>query len=110
MAAVVLEDFCKPFFKELSHKYTQILIRGVVVIVGVLCLGKVFFLQTIISKNIKFNITITIKLFLTALVFVVERLGSVLQLTMSLSSATIGPKLGVFVIGMFIPFIDATVS
>lgn len=39
-----------------------------------------------------------------------ERLGSVLQLTMSLSSATIGPKLGVFVIGMFIPFVDATVS
>lgn len=42
MAAVVLEDFWKPFFKELSHKYTQILIRGVVIIVGVLCLGKYF--------------------------------------------------------------------
>ncbi|KAI8438250.1 hypothetical protein MSG28_010853 [Choristoneura fumiferana] len=31
MAAVVLEDFWKPFFRTLSHKETQILIRAVVV-------------------------------------------------------------------------------
>lgn len=40
MAAVVLEDFWKPFFKELTHRQTQILIRAVVVVLGVICVGK----------------------------------------------------------------------
>lgn len=44
------------------------------------------------------------------LVFVVEKLGSVLQLTMSLSSASMGPLTGVFLMGIFLPFIDSTVS
>ncbi|XP_026319647.1 sodium-coupled monocarboxylate transporter 1-like [Hyposmocoma kahamanoa] len=81
MAAVVLEDFWKPFFKELNHRQTQILIRAVVVILGCVCLG---------------------------LVFIVEMLGSVLQLTMSLSSASLGPLVAVFLMGLFLPFIDAT--
>lgn len=37
-------------------------------------------------------------------------LGSVLQLTMSLSSASMGPLAGVFLMGMFLPIIDSTVS
>ncbi|XP_073957498.1 sodium-coupled monocarboxylate transporter 1-like isoform X2 [Choristoneura fumiferana] len=81
MAAVVLEDFWKPFFRTLSHKETQILIRAVVVVIGCVCVG---------------------------LVFVVERLGAVLQLTMSLSSASMGPLAGVFLMGIFFPFIDST--
>lgn len=40
MAAVVLEDFWKPFFKELSHTQTQILIRLVVLVFGLVCVGK----------------------------------------------------------------------
>ncbi|XP_041975072.1 sodium-coupled monocarboxylate transporter 1-like isoform X2 [Aricia agestis] len=80
MAAVVLEDFWKPFFKSLSHKQTQILVRAVVVILGCICVG---------------------------LVFVVEMLGSVLQLAMSLSSASMGPLAGVFLMGLFLPFIDS---
>lgn len=43
MAAIVLEDFWKPYCKELSAKYTQILIRAVVIILGLLCVGKTFF-------------------------------------------------------------------
>lgn len=39
MAAVVLEDFWKPFFRTLSHKETQILIRAVVVVIGCVCVG-----------------------------------------------------------------------
>ncbi|KAJ8735411.1 hypothetical protein PYW07_007031 [Mythimna separata] len=81
MAAVVLEDFWKPFFKELTHRQTQIMMRSVVVILGVICVG---------------------------LVYVVEMLGSVLQLTMSLSSASMGPLAGVFLMGIFLPFIDST--
>ncbi|RVE54442.1 hypothetical protein evm_000927 [Chilo suppressalis] len=80
MAAVVLEDFWKPFFRKLTHKQTQILMRAVVVILGVICV---------------------------ALVFVVEMLGSVLQLTMSLSSASMGPLAGVFLMGIFLPFINS---
>ncbi|XP_045779079.1 sodium-coupled monocarboxylate transporter 1-like [Maniola jurtina] len=79
MAAVVLEDFWKPFFRKLSHRETQFLVRAVVVILGCICVG---------------------------LVFVVEKLGSVLQLTMSLSSASMGPLAGIFLMGLFLPFID----
>ncbi|XP_038208186.1 sodium-coupled monocarboxylate transporter 1-like [Zerene cesonia] len=81
MAAVVLEDFWKPFFKDLNQRHTQILIRSVVVVLGCICVG---------------------------LVFVVEMLGSVLQLTISLSSASMGPLAGIFLMGLFLPFIDGT--
>ncbi|CAF4789683.1 unnamed protein product [Pieris macdunnoughi] len=81
MAAVVLEDFCKPFFKELSQRQTQILVQSVVVIFGCLCVG---------------------------LVFVVEMLGPVLQLAMTLCSASMGPLTGIFLMGLFLPFIDGT--
>ncbi|XP_013175750.1 PREDICTED: sodium-coupled monocarboxylate transporter 1-like [Papilio xuthus] len=81
MSAVVLEDFWKPFFRPLSDKETQVLVRTVVVVLGVICVG---------------------------LVFVVEKLGSVLQLTMSLSSASMGPLAGIFSMGIFLPFIDST--
>ncbi|XP_053611747.1 sodium-coupled monocarboxylate transporter 1-like [Plodia interpunctella] len=81
MSAVVLEDFWKPFFKPLTHKQTLILVRAVVVILGAVCV---------------------------ALVFVVERLGSVLQLTMSLSSASMGPLAGIFIMGIFLPFMNST--
>lgn len=43
MSAVVLEDFYKPFFKkELSERQTNWLLRGVVVLLGVLCVGKYY--------------------------------------------------------------------
>ncbi|KPJ11709.1 Sodium-coupled monocarboxylate transporter 1 [Papilio machaon] len=81
MSAVVLEDFWKPFFRPLTDKETQVLVRTVVVVLGAICVG---------------------------LVFVVEKLGSVLQLTMSLSSASMGPLAGIFSMGIFLPFIDST--
>ncbi|XP_060804661.1 sodium-coupled monocarboxylate transporter 1-like [Amyelois transitella] len=81
MSAVVLEDFWKPFFKKPTQKQTQILVRAVVVILGFICV---------------------------ALVFVVEKLGSVLQLTMSLSSASMGPLAGIFLMGLFLPFMNST--
>ncbi|KAM3967594.1 sodium-coupled monocarboxylate transporter 2 [Aphomia sociella] len=83
MAAVVLEDFWKPFFRTLSHRETQLLMRAVVVVLGFISLG---------------------------LVFVVERLGSVLQLAMSLSSASMGPLTAIFLMGIFLPFIGSTAA
>ncbi|CAH0405503.1 unnamed protein product [Chilo suppressalis] len=82
MSAVVLEDFYKPFFKkELSDKQANWLMRGVVVLLGTLCVG---------------------------LVFVVEKMGTVLQLTMTLEAMTMGPQLGVFSMGILMPWVDAT--
>lgn len=57
MSAVVLEDFFKPFVKKpLSDRAVNWIMRSVVVLVGVLCV---------------------------MLVVVVEKMGTVLQLTMS---------------------------
>lgn len=57
MSAVVLEDFFKPFVKQpLSERAINWIMRSVVVLVGALCV---------------------------MLVFIVEKMGTVLQLTMS---------------------------
>ena len=62
LSAVMLEDFFKPFVrKPLTERQTAIIMRAVVVVFGFICVG---------------------------LVFVVEHLGAVLQLSMSLSSVT----------------------
>ncbi|XP_047985450.1 sodium-coupled monocarboxylate transporter 1-like isoform X2 [Leguminivora glycinivorella] len=82
MSAVVLEDFYKPFFKkQLTDRQTNWLMRGVVVLLGLVSL---------------------------ALVFVVEKMGTILQLTMTLESMTMGPLLGVFTMGILMPWVDAS--
>ncbi|CAK1544560.1 unnamed protein product [Leptosia nina] len=81
MAAVVLEDFWKPFSKELTRRQTQFIVQSVVIVFGCICVG---------------------------LVFVVEMLGPVLQLTISLSAASMGPLAGIFLMGLFLPFVDGT--
>lgn len=84
MSAVVLEDFFKPFVKQpLSNLAINWIMRSVVVCVGVLCL---------------------------ALVFVVEKMGTVLQLTMSLEAITNGPLFGIFTIGILMPWVGGSVS
>ncbi|XP_045447639.1 sodium-coupled monocarboxylate transporter 1-like [Melitaea cinxia] len=81
MSAVVLEDFYKPFFKrQLSERQTNWLLKSVVIFLGVLCLG---------------------------LVFIVEKMGTILQLTMTLEAMTMGPQLGVFSMGILMPWVDA---
>ncbi|XP_050086876.1 sodium-coupled monocarboxylate transporter 1 [Anopheles aquasalis] len=81
MSAVILEDFVKPFVKEpLSPRAINWIMRSVVVGVGALC---------------------------AALVFVVEKMGTVLQLTMSLEAITNGPLLGTFTIGILIPWVGS---
>lgn len=42
--------------------------------------------------------------------FVVEKMGTILQLTMTLEAMTMGPQLGVFTMGILMPWVDATVS
>lgn len=84
MAAIVLEDFYKPFANQpLSEKQTSYLMRSVVLVVGVISL---------------------------ALVFVVEHLGTVLQLSMSLGGVTCGPTFGIFTMGLMCPWVNKRVS
>jgi sodium-coupled monocarboxylate transporter 8/12 len=84
MAAVVLEDFIKPFRKTpFTPKAVDVLMKLTVLILGVACTG---------------------------LVFVVEKTGShVLQLSMSLGAITSGPSLGIFSMGILLPWINANV-
>jgi insulin-like growth factor 2 mRNA-binding protein 1 len=84
MSAVMLEDFFKPFAQRpLTESQTKYIMRSVVVIFGAICV---------------------------ALVFVVQRLGSVLMLSMSLGSIAQGPLLGVFTCGVMFPWVTGTVS
>ncbi|XP_053695096.1 sodium-coupled monocarboxylate transporter 1 [Sabethes cyaneus] len=81
MSAVILEDFVKPFVKKpLSRRAVNWIMRSVVVGVGALC---------------------------AALVFVVEKMGTVLQLTMSLEAITNGPLLGTFTLGILVPWVES---
>lgn len=84
MSAVCLEDFVKPFVrKPLTDNQINWIMRSVVVGVGGLCVG---------------------------LVYVVEHMGTVLQLTMSLEAITNGPLFGIFTIGIFLPWINGNVN
>ena len=82
-AAVVLEDFWKPHVKhELTERKTAFIMRATVFILGIISV---------------------------ALVSVVQKLGGVLQLGMSVSAASFGPLFGLFFIGFFLPWIKAKV-
>lgn len=80
ITAVILEDFIKPAVNhQLSDKATRIILQSSVVCIGLLT---------------------------TAMVFIVEHLGPVLQLAISVTGITYGPLLGVFVAGLFMPWIN----
>lgn len=81
MAAVVLEDFYKTFFKrKLTEKQTYILMKSTVIIFGII---------------------------FVALVYVVEKLGAVLQLSMSVGAIAAGPALSLFTMGLLFPWVHA---
>lgn len=80
MSAVILEDFVKSFIKKpLTEKQTHYIMRFVVAIFGAICV---------------------------CLVFLVEKLGAVLQLSISLGAVSNGPLLGIFTMGVLLPWIN----
>lgn len=82
MSAVILEDFVKSFMKKpLTEKQTHYVMRFVVAIFGGICV---------------------------CLVVLVEKLGAVLQLSMSLGAVSNGPLLGIFTMGVLLPWINGT--
>lgn len=79
MSAIILEDFVKSFLRRRpSMQLSNLIMKMTVVIFGVAAV---------------------------TMVYIVERLGSVLQLTMSVPSTLTGCLFGVYMIGMFIPWI-----
>lgn len=83
LAAVIHEDFVKKLSKApLTEKQSALVMRSTVVIVGIIGF---------------------------CLVFVVEKLGTVMQLSATMQSITQGPLLAIFTIGMCLPWIKAKV-
>ncbi|XP_023176121.2 sodium-coupled monocarboxylate transporter 1 isoform X2 [Drosophila hydei] len=82
LAAVVLEDFVKPRMRRINKPMTErtvaLTMRLVVVVFGI---SSIF------------------------MVYVVEHLGMVLQLSASLQSSLYGPMLGIFTVGMLMPWV-----
>lgn len=79
LSAIALQDFIKPRM-ELTEKQTNYFMRGFVLVCGSICVG---------------------------LVFVVEKLGTVLQLSISVGATTNGPLFGIFVMGLMMPWIKS---
>ncbi|KAJ9575571.1 hypothetical protein L9F63_007579 [Diploptera punctata] len=77
LGATLFEDFIRPFLKKkVSDSCANNIIKCVVVIMGAVCV---------------------------VMVFIVDKLGSILQLAMSTSGVTSGAMFGLFSFGMFYP-------
>ncbi|CAG9768944.1 unnamed protein product [Ceutorhynchus assimilis] len=77
MTGVIFEDLIKPKLKKpLTEAQASLLMKVIVVIIGTVCVG---------------------------LVFVVEKLGTLIQAAGSIGAITAGPLMGVFALGMFFP-------
>jgi insulin-like growth factor 2 mRNA-binding protein 1 len=112
MAAVVLEDFYKTWFShQLSPQQTNILMKTVVVVVGAICVGLVFVVE-------KLGAVLQVRIFHNSSVmvlepkihFVIVTIFLCLQMSMSLSGITHGASLGIFSMGLFLPWINSKVS
>lgn len=84
LAAVILEDFVKPRMrtKPMTERTVALIMRLVVIVFGI---SSIF------------------------MVYVVEHLGMVLQLSATLQSSLYGPMLGIFTVGMLMPWVGEKV-
>lgn len=81
MACVISQDMVRPLLKKpLTERQTAFMLRSIVVIFGIACMG---------------------------LVSIVEKLGMVLQLATMTSAVTMGPLLGIYAMGVCLPWINA---
>ncbi|XP_049305341.1 sodium-coupled monocarboxylate transporter 1-like isoform X2 [Bactrocera dorsalis] len=80
LAAVLLEDFIKPNVRSpISETTVAIVMRTIVIVFGVSAIG---------------------------LVYIVEKMGMVLQLSATMQSISYGPMLGIFSTGVLMPWIS----
>lgn len=83
LSGTIYEDFVSRFVpKTFTDVQISNILKIIVVIIGVIC---------------------------TSLVLVVEHLGGILPLTIAFSGVTYGPLLGLFLMGMVFPFVNAKV-
>ncbi|XP_023176123.2 sodium-coupled monocarboxylate transporter 1 isoform X4 [Drosophila hydei] len=81
MACVISQDLVRPLLKKpLTERQTAFLLRAIVVFFGLGCMG---------------------------LVNVVDKLGMVLQLATTTSAVSMGPLLGIYVMGVCLPWVNA---
>lgn len=84
MTGVIYEDLIKPRVQvPLTEGKASLIMKIIVFIVGCICVGAVF---------------------------IVEKLGMLIQAATSMSSITAGPLLGLFTLGMFFPTANETVG
>lgn len=83
LAGTMYEDFISKIIGHVEEKTTTYILKLLVVITGVVC---------------------------TALVFVIEHLGGILPLAISLGGVTAGPLLGMFTLGILFPRVTSKVS
>ena len=84
LTGVIFEDFIRPMVKQpISESRASTVMKIVAAVLGAVCV---------------------------ALVFVVERVGAMLQAADSLVSVVSGPMLGIFTLGMCCPWVNSKVS
>ncbi|KAK0176391.1 hypothetical protein PV328_000534 [Microctonus aethiopoides] len=82
MSGVIYEDMIKPLLKNpLSQVAASRVMKFLVILIGIICV---------------------------AFVFLVDKLGGLIQAGKSLSGITAGPLLGIFTLGMFFPSANST--
>lgn len=83
-AGIVYADFVSYFMpKDTSEKRASTIMKILTVVIGLVCV---------------------------VLVFIVEKLGSLLQMVLVIMGLTNGPIFGLFTIGMLVPFANKKVS
>lgn len=83
LAGTIYQDFMKPHMPvRTSERTVSNIMKMIVVVVGLLSLG---------------------------LVFVVDRLGGIVEVALSFNGITSGPSLGLFTLGMLFPSANANV-
>ena len=111
MAAVVLEDFYKTWFtQQPSPRQTNILMKTVVVVTGTVCVGLVVVVE-------KLGTVLQVRILHSSSGGVLEwetlcnqSFVFLMQMSMSLSGVTHGASLGIFSMGLFLPWVNSKVS
>ncbi|CAB3374350.1 Hypothetical predicted protein [Cloeon dipterum] len=82
MSGVILQDFIRPLWgqRPLSELAASTIMKTIVVLIGSLCV---------------------------AMTLIVDRLGAIIQVSRTLSGITAGASLGIFVLGMTVPWLNA---
>lgn len=84
MSGTIYADFIQPRMpKDTTDKKASDIMKLIVVVLGLVCMG---------------------------LVFIIQFLGAILQLTFVLGGITAGPVLAMFVLGMLIPSVNEKVK